>query len=200
MTLCSPDAQAFRPPEEGVNVLQVRLPTNFKAARFESEEHTNMLRQIAADIEAVRFKVDGKKIELPVKLKVFESVFVPLAKWSMLMTGNYRCITPEGMRPIKEAVHSDMKTSQVTYDWVRDLCISLGADLNDLVPFEKYAAAANSLANPSSAARALYGGAKNIERVDKLVQSIAKYKGKNLSIIDDVVTLVNAQLEKNQAR
>ena len=63
MTLCSPDAQAFRPPEEGVNVLQVRLPTNFKASRFESEQHTNMLRQIAADIEAVRFDVDGEKIE-----------------------------------------------------------------------------------------------------------------------------------------
>src|SRR5689334_7185627 len=30
MTLCSPDPQAFRPPEEKVNVLQVRLPTNFK--------------------------------------------------------------------------------------------------------------------------------------------------------------------------
>jgi len=39
MTLCSPDPQAFRPPEEKVNVLQVRLPTNFKAARFESEDH-----------------------------------------------------------------------------------------------------------------------------------------------------------------
>jgi hypothetical protein len=200
MTLCSPDAQAFRPPEEGVNVLQVRLPTNFKAARFESEEHTKMLRQIAADIEAVRFDVDGKKIELPVKLKIFESVFVPLAKWSMLMTGNYRCITSKGIRPIKDAVHSDMKASQVTYDWVGDLCVSLGAEPKDLVPFEKYAAAANGLANPSSAARALYGGAKNIERVDKLVQSIAKHKGMHLSIIDDVVTLVNTQLEKNQAQ
>src|SRR5687768_14713337 len=30
MTLCSPDPQAFRPPEETINVLQVRLPTNFK--------------------------------------------------------------------------------------------------------------------------------------------------------------------------
>ncbi len=37
MTLCSPDPQAFRPPEEPVNVLQVRLPTNFKAARFEDD-------------------------------------------------------------------------------------------------------------------------------------------------------------------
>jgi hypothetical protein len=38
MTLCSPDPQAFRPPEEKVNVLQVRLPTNFKCARFPSDE------------------------------------------------------------------------------------------------------------------------------------------------------------------
>src|SRR6266480_4240868 len=36
MTLCSPDPQAFRPPEEKLNVLQVRLPTNFKSARFPS--------------------------------------------------------------------------------------------------------------------------------------------------------------------
>ena len=200
MTLCSPDAQAFRPPEEGVNVLQVRLPTNFKAASFESEDHTNMLRKIAADIEGVRFVLDGEKIELPVKLKVFDSVFVPLAKWSMLISGNYRCITAAGMRPIKEAVHSDIKQSEATYAWVRDLCISLGADPKDLVPFEKYAAAANGLGSPSSAARALFGGAKNIERVDKLVQFIAKQKGKSLPVIDEVVTLVNAQLEKNRAQ
>src|SRR5690606_7897848 len=52
MTLCSPDPQAFRPPEENVNVLQVRLPTNFKAARFESDAHTDILRKLQADIEA----------------------------------------------------------------------------------------------------------------------------------------------------
>ncbi len=40
MTLCSPDPQAFRPPEDKVNVLQVRLPTNFKSARFDSDAHT----------------------------------------------------------------------------------------------------------------------------------------------------------------
>ena len=84
--------------------------------------------------------------------------------------------------------------------WVRDLCISLGADPKDLVPFEKYAVAANGLGSPSSAARALFGGAKNIERVDKLVQFIAKQKGKSLPVIDGVVTLVNAQLEKIRAQ
>jgi hypothetical protein len=46
-----------------------------------------------------------------------------------------------------------------------------------LVPFEKYAAAAQSLSRPASAARALFNGAPNIERADKLVQLIARQKG-----------------------
>src|SRR5512147_427221 len=52
MTLCSPDAQAFRPPDEKVNVLQVGLPTNFRSAPFASAKHTEMLRTIAAQIDA----------------------------------------------------------------------------------------------------------------------------------------------------
>ena len=72
MTLCSPDPQAFRPPEDKVNVLQVRLPTNFKSARFESDAHTAVLRSLDKDVEASRFEVGGSKIELPVKLKVHD--------------------------------------------------------------------------------------------------------------------------------
>src|SRR5689334_25025918 len=52
LTLCSPDPQAIRPPDEKVNVLQVTLPTNFKAARFQSDRDTAILRQMQADIEA----------------------------------------------------------------------------------------------------------------------------------------------------
>ena len=48
MTLCSPDPQAFRPPDQKVNVLQVRLPTNFKSARFDSDAHTGILRHLEA--------------------------------------------------------------------------------------------------------------------------------------------------------
>jgi hypothetical protein len=199
MTLCSPDPQAFRPPEEPLNVLQVRLPTNFKAARFESDAHTAMLRRLQADIEAIRLEVDGQKIELPVKLKVHDSVFVPLAKWSMLLAGNYRCVTPQGIRSIKDAVHTDLAAARAVYDWVSALCKSLGATDEDLVPFEKYAAAAQGLASPSSAARALYGGAPNIERVDRLVQSIAAHKGLRNAAVDEVVALVDAQLERNRA-
>ena len=199
MTLCSPDPQAFRPPEEKVNVLQVRLPTNFKSARFESDQHTAILRRLEADIEAIRFESGGRQVELPVKLKVHDSVFVPLAKWAMLMSGNYRCVTRDGMRSIKEAVHSDIEASRQMYQWVVDLCVDLGADPKDLVPFEKYANAASSLLSPSSAARALYGGAPYIERVDRLVQLVAAQKGRSSPVLDEVVLLVDQQLEKNRA-
>lgn len=198
MTLCSPDPQAFRPPEEKVNVLQVRLPTNFKAARFASDEHTAILRQLQADIEAARLDVNGEQVELPVKLKVHDSVFVPLAKWSMLLAGNYRCVTRQGVRAIKDAVHSDIEATRAVYNWVSALCQSLGASEADMVPFEKYAAAAQGLASPSSAARALYAGAHHIERVDRLVQSIAAQKGLRNPAIDEVVALVDAQLDINR--
>ncbi|MBI1942102.1 MAG: hypothetical protein HYS35_00430 [Betaproteobacteria bacterium] len=200
MTLCSPDPQASRPPEEKVNVLQVRLPTNFKSARFESGAHTAILRRLEADIEAARFDTGAGRIELPVKLKVHDSVFVPLAKWAMLMAGNYRCITREGMRPIRETVHSDLAASRTVYDWVVKLCKSLGADEKDLVPFEKYAAAAQGLTGPSSAARALFGGAPYIERVDRLVQAVAAQKGMRCDAVDEVVALVDSRLEANRRK
>ena len=198
MTLCSPDPQAFRPAEEPVNVLQVTLPTNFKVARFESDKHTQMLRDMQDSIEAVRWDVGGEGIELPVKLKVHDSVFVPLAKWAMLLTGNYRCVTKDGPRSIKEAVHTNPRESHAVYDWVRELCIKLGASPNDLVPFEKYAAAAQGLVRPSSAARALFAGAPNIERVDRLVQAIAAQQGMRLAALDDTVAVVDEKLAANR--
>ena len=200
MTLCSPDPQAFRPPGEKVNVLQVGLPTNFKAARFDAEEHTATLRQLDVQIEAARFDVGGGKIELPVKLKVHDSIFVPLAKWAMLLAGNYRCVQKDGMRSIKEAVHTDIEVSRAVYSWVVQLCKSLGAAEEDLVPFEKYANAARSLANPSSAARALAGGAPNIERTDRLVQRIAMQKSMRNAEVDKTVALVEGWLEANRKK
>jgi hypothetical protein len=200
MTLCSPDPQAFRPPEEEANVLQVRLPTNFKAARFDSDAHTAILRELAQGIEASRFEVDGEKLELPVKLKVHESVFVPLAKWAMLLAGNYRCVRKDGMVPIKEAVHGNLAESRAVYEWVVDLCVSLGAAREDMVPFEKYANAAQSLGSPSSAARALANGAPNIERVDRLVQPQAAQNGMYNPAVDRVVELVDEWLVRNRRK
>src|SRR5207302_5093721 len=80
LTLCSPDPQAIRPPDEKVNVVMVTLPTNFKVAKFDNEKSTAILRQLEKEIEAIRFDVPGGTIELPVKLRVYDSIFVPLAK------------------------------------------------------------------------------------------------------------------------
>src|SRR6266704_1817298 len=161
MTLCSPAPQAFRPPDEKVNVLQVRLPG---------------------------------------KLKVHDSGFGPLAKGAMLLAGNYRCVLKDGVRPIKDAVHSDLEASRAVYNWVVKLCVSLGADEKDMVPFEKYANAALSLLTPSSAARALANGAPNIERTDRLVQTVAAQKGMRSDEVDRTVALVDGWLEKNRKK
>jgi len=198
VTLCSPDPQAFRPPDEKVNVLQVSLPTNFKAARFASDAHTAILRDLEADIDASRLDTAHGPVELPVKLRVHDSVFVPLAKWSMLLTGNYRCVRPDAMRSIRDAVHADIDASRAVYAWVGQVCKALGATDADLVPFEKYADAARGLAKPSSAARALAAGARNIERVDRLVQTAGAQHGMRLAAVDGVVALVDRWLERNR--
>ncbi len=200
LTLCSPDPQAIRPPEEKVNVLQVTLPTNFKVAKFDDDKYTAILRQLEKDIDSVRFDAPEGEIELPVKLRTHDSLFVPLAKWAMLLAGNYRCITPDGIRTAQEAVHSNPEEARSVYNFVFDLCVKLGAAPGDLVPFEKYAAAAQSLTRPASAARAIQNGAPNIERADKLVQLIAAQKGLHHPAIDAGVALVDARLEANRRK
>jgi hypothetical protein len=200
ITLCSPDPQAIRPPDEKVNVLQVTLPTNFKVARFPGEAPTAMLRRLQDEIEAIRFETPEGTTELPVKLKVYDSIFVPLAKWAMLLAGNYRCVTEDGIRTAQQAVWSDIDTSRSVYDFVFDLCVELGANPADLVPFDKYAAAAQSLTRPASAARAVQNGAQYIERADKLVQLIAAQRGLHHPAIDAQVALVDARLEANRKK
>jgi hypothetical protein len=200
ITLCSPDPQAFRPAGEPVNVLQVSLPTNFKAARFEDPAHTAILTGLAADIESSCFDYGDGPIALPVKLKVHDSLFVPMAKWAMLMTGNYRCVGSFAMRPIREAVHSNIAQSRAVYGAVNALCVALGADEADLVPFEKYAAAAQGLAKPSSAARALDAGAMAIERVDLLVQALASKMGRPIAAVDEITANVDGWLARNRRK
>ncbi len=192
-TLCSPDPQAFRPPDLPLNVLQVGLPTNFKAAAFADADATAILHELERDIAAVRF--NGR--DVPVKLRVHDSIYVPLAKWCMLLTGNYRAITRDGPRSIREAVHSDLAVSEAIYGWTQQLVTSLGADAADHVPFAKYANAAESLLNPSSAARAIFAGARHIERVDKLVQQIARTHGLSNDQVDATVAIVDEALARN---
>ncbi|MEO1307255.1 MAG: hypothetical protein AAFV38_04820, partial [Pseudomonadota bacterium] len=196
VTLCSPDPQAFRPPEEAANVLHVGLPTNFKAAGFSDPALNAMLTQMQDDIAAVT--LDGS--DVPVKLKVFDSLFVPLAKWSMLLTGNYRCVMANGVRPIRDAVHGDLAASERIYAHVDAIAARLGADPADQVPFAKYAKAAENLIKPSSVARAIDAGTAHVERVDRLVQRLAHTLNMPLDEIDRTVETMDARLETNADR
>ena len=195
VSLSSPDPQAFRPPDEPANVLQVGLPTNFKAAAFADAGHTALLRRLEEDIAAV--SLDGR--DVPVKLRVHDSLFVPLAKWSMLLAGNYRCVTDDGSISIREAVRGDLERSREIYAWVDAVVQRLGADAADQVPFEKYADAAERLVSPSSAARAIDAGDATIERVDLLVQRIGAALGMRCDAVDETVARVGARLKANAA-
>src|SRR5262249_59112098 len=116
-----------------------------------------------------------------------------------LIAGNYRGIRRDDMISIREAVHANIDKSREVYGWVSNLCMRLGAGDTDLVPFEKYAKAAEGLAQPSSAARALFGGAEHIERVDCLVRRIARQQGLQSDTLDEIVRLVDERLAKNRA-
>ena len=129
-----------------------------------------------------------------------DSLFVPLAKWAMLLTGNYRCLLGHGVRSIKDAVHADLEASRSVYDWVVELCVALGAEPADMVPFDKYAAAALSLQSPSSAARALSAGVPNIERVDRLVQALGLQRGMRNASVDETVARVDDWLVRNRLK
>ena len=60
--------------------------------------------------------------------------------------------------------------------------------------------AAMGLAKPSSAARALFAGAPNIERVDRVVKSVAAQQGMHNDTVDEIVAMVDARLEMNREK
>ena len=194
VTLCSPDPQAARPPDEPANMLNVNLATNFKAAAFAAPDHNAILTALADGIDGAR--LEG--LDVPVKLRVHDSLFVPFAKWAMLLTGNYRCVTAGAPISIRDAVHGDLGVSRDIYAAVEEIVLRIGGRREDLVPFDKYAAAAERLVNPSSAARAILAGAPLVERVDRLVQLIGRQHGIGHPAIDRAVALVDNKIEQNR--
>ena len=159
-----------------------------------------ILRDLEKDIEAVRFDAPEGKIELPVKLRVLR--FDLRAAGQVVDAARRQLPLHHQRRHAHRAGSGAQQHRRVAsvYNFVFDLCVKLGASPSDLVPFEKYAAAAQSLSRPASAARALQNGAPNIERADKLVQLIAKQKGMSHPAIDAQVALVDARIEANRKK
>ena len=193
MTLCSPDPQAFRPPEEKVNVLQVRLPTNFKVGALRRRTRTprccassrpTSRRRASTPATADRTagEAQGARLGLRAARQVGDADRrqLPLrARRTACARSRKRCTATSttsrarlrlGGRAVRR------RSAPPTTTWCRS---------RSTPPPRRRSR------SPSSAARALFAGAPNIERVDRLVQTIAAQKGLRNPVVDETVALVD---------
>jgi hypothetical protein len=198
-SLASPDPQAIRPDPAAPWRLHCTLPSNFKAAPFALAEDQALLQRLASDMTHLEVAIDNVMVRPPVALIASPSLFVPLAKWPMLIAGNCRCVLPSGIQTIAEAVRTDIPASEAIYDQVRRLVLQLGAREQDLVPFRDYAKAASRLVRPSSLARAIAAGAANVERVDRLISNLMAQNDLPSDLVNPLVDLIEQRLELNRA-
>ncbi|MEO5597887.1 MAG: hypothetical protein ABIQ66_04640 [Novosphingobium sp.] len=197
ISLTSPDAQAVRIDPAQPGQLTVTLASNFKAAPFAEAEDQALLERLAKDMSNIKVEAEGGLQRVPVLLLAQRSLFAPLAKWPMLLTGNCRCFSPDGVRSIGETVLSDRAASAAIYAQVTALLLTMGADERSLVDFASYAKAAEGLTRPSSLARALASGAKAVERIDRLVLNLLRLHGIASPEIEAIVATIERQLAVN---
>lgn len=195
LTVACPDPQAIRVDPEKPGELLVTLASNFKAAPFADAAAQALLERLAHDMS--RLKVGG--VRPPVFLLAKQSRYIPLAKWPMLLAGNFRCLHGGQLRSIAQAIGDDPQEARSVFDAVYALVRSLGAPEADLVSFDTYAGAAKGLVRPSSVARALVGGAVNVERIDRLIQNLLEGQGHSVTAIDAIVAQTDAALAVNRA-
>lgn len=194
----SPDPQALRIDQERPGELTVTLASNFKSAPFADPSDQAILSRLARDMSRLTVEIRGERIAPPVRMLAHSSPFIPLAKWPMLIAGNCRCVTGTGVRTIAEAVHADVSESKAIYDVVVELVLALGAPSDIFVPFAEYARAAEQLVRPSSAARAIAGGTRQIERIDLLVLNLMRTHNLDANEVANIVELIEERLQRNR--
>jgi len=192
ITLASPDPQAFRPDPDRTGLLQVTLTSNFKFAPFADAKDQAILATVARDASRV-VQPWGRP---PVHLLARGSVYTPLSKWPMLVTGNCRCVQAEG-DPIAicDAVDGNVEESRMLYNAVNDGLLAIGAPQAALVPFDSYAKAAEALTRPSSLARGLSVGATAVERIDVLVLNFLQAIDADAEVVD-MLGAISARIAK----
>jgi len=192
LTLCAQIRRRIRPHEEKVNVDDGNVPTNFKSLDRQREEHRRF-SPLEKEIDSVRFdRGDGTKIELPVKLRVYDSIFVPLAKWSMHAGRQLTLRNKDGMRTSAGSVHATSRRRARSYNLVFEPGVSWVASPSDLVAVETYAAAAQRpvrrLRRPP-----LQTAPRTCERAESSYSLIAS-RGLSHPAIDAQVALVDERL------
>ena len=197
MTLASPDPQAYRFDPDRPGALQVSLASNFKFAPFEDPEDQALLVQVCRRTSRVRAPW-GK---VPVNFVTKSSLFTPLAKWPMLVTGNCRCLNDDYLAPhsIREAVNKNTAESRSLYEAINAALRDIGTPSETLVPFDHYVAASQKLSRPSSMAMALARGAVAVERIDLLVLELLLHSPAQPQVIDVMTRVSNRISERLQA-
>ena len=198
-THSSPDPQAVRTDPALSHHLKVSLPSNFKIAPFERVGPNEMLRQICRSANRAPM-LKQQDLRPPVLLVAGGSAFTPLAKWPMLITGNYRCLDDAGLSSIADTVTRDEGTSRHIYESVQALCRTLGAAPEDLVPFDTYCAAARQLSAPSSVARALFQSATKVERMDRVILQLMHAHGLPSRDIQNITDRIDRTVAQNAAQ
>lgn len=200
----SPDPQAMMIGSTRDLLVRVNHPTNIKAAPFANDEAQQTLQHLAKSIDNLVVSFNGEEHEIGVRLIAHHHPLVSMAKWPMLITGNFRCWSPAGIISIGDAVHSDLQASAELYEWVSLVCQKLcrpdDVEGAPLVPFHKYADAAHSLTLPSSLARGLSTGVPRVERVDKLLQKVAMSFDMQNASLDRIVSDVDSALAMNSSQ
>ena len=199
----SPDPQAMTVGATQDLLVKVNHATNIKAAPFANKAAQQMLQQLATSIDELEVSFNGKQHEIGVRLIAHPHPLVSMAKWPMLITGNFRCWSSNGIVSIADAVHADPQSSAEIYEWISMVCQKLCAanDFHDvpLVPFERYAEAAHFLTLPSSLARGLSNGVPRVERVDKLIRKLALSFDMQNTALDTIVSEVDSALAENKS-
>jgi hypothetical protein len=199
-SMASADPQSMREPVQDSLDIGVTLPTNFKAAPFGDPQAQALLERLAHDMDDSLIGGPATPVRPRVRLRPHPSLLVPLAKWPMLITGNFRCLGTGQPESIADGVCRDPEASRDIYDWVAELCAELGVEPSTRVSFDRYLEAAKGLSLPSSLARGLHAGATAVERVDRLIQALALRLGRSHPELDRIVEDVNARLAANAAR
>jgi len=183
----SADPQIFKPYKNFNNYISVRLASNFRITKFKDIKSNEFIEEISKKIKSSRYNYQNKNFRVPVYINLFNSFFVPISKWPMLITGNYRCLENNKLISIHDAVNNDVKLSEKIYNEVQEICKSLGASNNELINFENYLKATRKLNAPSSVARLAFSKVRNFERLDKLIKILCEKKNIHISVIDKII-------------
>jgi len=164
------------------NIVSLKHTGTLRLSKFNSKKNNLALNK------AVALFNSNIESSIPLKIKVYDSLFVPLNKLPMLMTGNYRCFDGKKYYSIKKVLNENIILSKKIYDLVVNCLVLAGAEKKNFFSFYTYLKSSKTLNQISSIAMNIRRK-KNIERADILVQQILlklKIKDKNIFRINKI--------------